>query len=76
MIFPLGIAGSFQVMAILKYEGNDVMTTGPGAGEEENGKDSKKGLITLPMTYYLQLSVLSWEDCMVQYISQCSLQQL
>ena len=57
MIIPVGIAGSFQVMAILKYEGNDVMTTGPGAGEEENGKDSKKGLTTLPMTYYLQLSV-------------------
>ena len=32
-MIPLGMAGSSQVMVILKKEGNGVMTTGPGARE-------------------------------------------
>ena len=33
MMIPLGMAGSSQVMVILKKEGSAVMTTGPGARE-------------------------------------------
>ena len=33
MMIPLGISGGFQVMVILKKEGNGVMATGPGTGE-------------------------------------------
>ena len=32
MMIPLGISGGFHVTVILKKEGNDVMTTGPGTG--------------------------------------------
>ena len=35
MMIPLGISGGFQVMVILKKEGNGVMTTVPGTGERE-----------------------------------------
>ena len=37
MIIPLRISGGYQVMLILKKEGDDdVMTTGPGAGGRQN----------------------------------------
>ena len=41
-----------------------MMTTGPGAGEEESRKESKKGSKTLPIAYYLQLSVLLWDHAL------------
>ena len=33
MMIPLGLSGGFHVMVILKYEGNDVIITNPGAAE-------------------------------------------
>ena len=36
MIIPLRITGGSQVMLILKKEGDDVMTTGPGARGRKN----------------------------------------
>ena len=42
MMIPLGISGGFQVMVILKREGNGVMATAPGTGERE-GRIERRG---------------------------------
>ena len=49
MMIPLGLSGGFQVILILKKEGNSLMTTGPGAIGM-----GKRRIITLILFYQAQ----------------------